>query len=198
MKVLAADISDGGSDLTVVAVRVEAYIMPLEYKRGGSLMAKTGWIADLIRRHQPDYVVVDAVGVGAGVYARLKEQGFNVFPFKAGNKVPSSLRAEDGVTVYGNLAAATWGKCREQLDPYRRDSLPLMLPPDSRLIGDLVTPKRRMDSRSWVWLEPKDEIRKRINRSTDSADAVTMTYFVPSVYRPVQVKKIEVHLGRRP
>ena len=48
----------------------------------------------------------------------------------------------------------------------------IALPDDDMLMGDLVTPKWKESSSGKIQVEGKEDIRKRIARSTDHADAV--------------------------
>ena len=64
---------------------------------------------------------------------------------------------------------------RELLDPARGSTL--MLPDDDRLIGELAAPKWTVHNDRVIVVESKDEIRKRLGRSTDRADAVISSYF---------------------
>ena len=58
------------------------------------------------------------------------------------------------------------------LDPH--SGVDVLLPPDDLLTGDLVAPHYRVMSGGRIQCESKDDIRKRIGRSTDSGDAVVM------------------------
>jgi hypothetical protein len=64
---------------------------------------------------------------------------------------------------------------RELLDP--TSGADLELPPDDLLIGDLTAPKWRVMSGGRIQVESKDDIRKRLGRSTDSGDAVIQAYW---------------------
>ena len=68
---------------------------------------------------------------------------------------------------------------RELLDPARNSTV--MLPDDDRLIGELAAPKWTVHNGSVIVVESKDEIRKRLGRSTDRADAVIGAYFTSGV-----------------
>jgi len=73
------------------------------------------------------------------------------------------------------------------------------LPDDDQLIGDLTAPKvKRILSGGKIQIESKDEIKKRLGRSTDCGDAVMQVLVGPHlareqmqqqevVYRPVQI-----------
>ena len=64
---------------------------------------------------------------------------------------------------------------RELLDPARGSSL--MLPDDDRLVGELAAPKWSIYNGSVIAVESKDDIRRRLGRSTDRADAVISSFF---------------------
>lgn len=73
-----------------------------------------------------------------------------------------------------NLRAAIMWHVRSLLDP---DGGPpdtrLAIPPDPELLGDLTAPRYGMKV-SGIQVESKDDIRKRIGRSTDCGDAVAL------------------------
>jgi hypothetical protein len=64
-----------------------------------------------------------------------------------------------------------WWKLREALDPDHNPTL--ALPPHPQLLGDLTAPKWFLALRG-IQVESKDEIRKRLGRSTNVGDAVLM------------------------
>jgi hypothetical protein len=51
-----------------------------------------------------------------------------------------------------------------------------MLPPDERLEEELCAPKWKHLANGTIQIESKDEIKKRLGRSTDSADAVIQAF----------------------
>lgn len=65
---------------------------------------------------------------------------------------------------------------RELLDPSAGATL--ALPDDDELVGDLCAPKWRINSTGRIQVESKDDIRKRLGRSTDLGDAVVMAFSV--------------------
>ena len=64
---------------------------------------------------------------------------------------------------------------RELLDPAGGHEI--ALPPDDQLTGDLTAPHWKMTSAGRVQVESKEEIRKRLGRSTDAGDAVAMAFW---------------------
>jgi hypothetical protein len=136
-------------------------------------MQTTGRVAALLRAHPNASAVVDVIGIGAGVFDSLREQGLKPSAFNAAGKADGHDRS--GELGFLNLRAEAWWRLREALDP--AFGATLALPPDDQLIADLTTPKYTETSRGLIQIEAKDELRKRLGRSTDSADAVVMACF---------------------
>lgn len=183
---LGVDVADGGEDDTVIAVRCGPVIAELFRPGPGDTMATTGHVASRLRA-RGGYAVVDGIGVGAGVVARLRElartsaeedgiPGLRVVSFIAGE----SSKATDvsGDLQFANKRAAAWWGLRDRLNPAHGGDV--ALPDDPLLIGDLTAPKWRMTSSGKVLVEAKEEIAKRIGRSTDTGDAVVMAFFEES------------------
>lgn len=169
LSVIGVDVSDGGDDMTVLAPKLGDVVVELRRSSGEDTMGTTGRVAGMVTAHggRP---IVDAIGIGAGVVARLRELKVDVVPFVASAGCDGKDRS--GELGFLNLRAAAWWNLREMLDP--AFGATLALPPDDRLTGDLVTPRWRIQSGGKVVVEDKDEIRKRIGRSTDDGDAVVM------------------------
>lgn len=174
------DVARSGSDVTVIAPRHGRRIEDLRRTSLEDTMQTTGRVAGVLRG-QPGYAVVDVIGIGAGVVDRLREMDLSVVAFNAGegtDRLDSS-----GELGFANKRSAAWWAMREMLDP--SGGFLLELPPDDLLVGDLTAPKWRVTSAGRVQVESKDEIRKRIGRSTDSADAVIQAYWTPDA-EPVE------------
>jgi hypothetical protein len=157
-------------------------------------MVVAGHAAGLLRV-QPGQAIVDAIGIGAGVLHKLVEDGFNARGFVASHGTKFMDRS--GELGFDNWRSAAWWITRELLDP--DSGVRVMLPDDDELIGDLTAPKvKRITSSSKIQVEAKEDIRKRLGRSTDCGDAVVQILVGPHlcreqeeyaevVYRPVQV-----------
>jgi hypothetical protein len=167
------DIARGGRDKTVRARRHGWAIKEIIYHDYADTMVTAGVIVAGLKNG--GYAVVDVAGVGAGVYDRIQEQGIDVIPFNASFK--SNQTDQSGELQFLNSRSLVWWRFREMLDP--NSGIPIALPPDQNLIKELVAPTWRMNSSGKIQIESKDEIRKRIGRSTDSADAVITSYFDP-------------------
>lgn len=176
------DVGGGeeGSDKTVFALCYD-YTKIKELRRYPcvdpmtSTMEVVGHAAGLIRRTRAT-AMVDAIGIGAGVYHRLVEQDLPAKAFVASHG--TKYTDQSGELGFTNWRAAAWWITREMLEP--GSSLNICLPDDDELIGDLTAPKlKRITSGSKLQVEGKDEIHKRLGRSTDSGDAVVQILVGP-------------------
>jgi len=178
LEAVGVDVADSGEAQTVVALRFGYAIDRLRYYKGHDPMQTAGVVKGILEKHGGQ-AVVDAIGVGAGVVARLREENQNVLAFVASSR--SDAMDENGELGFANTRAAAWWNLRVLLDPDRGYNV--CLPPDDDLmIGDLVTPKWRVAGSSGkIQIESKDDIYKRIRRSTDSGDAVVQAFWNLSV-----------------
>lgn len=166
---VGVDVARSGSDKTVQAMRFDEVISELRITSKEDTMTTAGRVAGVIRKHG-GYAVVDVIGIGAGVYDRLRELKLKVRPFNAAAGTKKLDRS--GELGYTNKRSAAWWNLREMLE------LDLAtLPPDDILTGDLVAPRWRVMSGGRIQVESKDDIKKRIGRSTDYADAVVQAYW---------------------
>lgn len=169
---IGCDVGRGGDFTVVSRLHKNNTIKSLERSRSRNLMEITGVLAGILKRHVDCKVVLDIVGIGAGVYDKLREDDENelrLIPFNAGTK--TELTDESGEIGFADLRSAGWWNLREMLlDP----DVQVALPPDDQLTGDLTAPRHKMTSGGKIKVESKDEIKKRIGRSTDDGDAVMM------------------------
>lgn len=167
-KAVGVDVARSGSDKTVMALRDGSVVTELRHSSLENTMQTTGRVIGIVTVAPERRPVVDVIGIGAGVVDRLREQGITVEAFNASEG--TDRRDHSGELGFTNTRSAAWWNLRELLDPaYGAD---LALPPDDRLTGDLTAPRWRVMSGGRIQVESKDEIRKRLGRSTDDGDAV--------------------------
>lgn len=172
------DVAREGGDVTVLAMTTFDTVLPLirptEFKTQ-PLVAKVK--VELSRYPGRPVVAVDAEGIGAGIFDGLSE-GIDwqdrVLPFKASNSPPGNWHDYTGQLTMGNARSCIWWALRDELNPDRADFFvpTLALPPDDLLTGDLTVPTFYFGAGGRIFIESKDDIRKRLGRSSDSADAV--------------------------
>ena len=184
--VVGVDVGGGGDDATVLALRHDMTIRELRrYPALPDVMAATGLVAGVLTANQ-GRAMVDVIGIGAGVVARLREQRLNVAAFNAAEG--TDQRDATGELGFADLRSAAWWRMRELLDPANGHGV--ALPPDDLLLGDLTAPTYRVVSSGRIKVESKgvtmDQygnripgIRSRLGRSTDTGDAVVMAFWEP-------------------
>lgn len=168
---LGVDVARGGKDKTVLAPRSATFFHALKkYKGSETRDGKT--VALLAMKAMDEYTiaVVDAVGVGASAYDFLVEEGAAVIAFDARERNPDARDKSTLQAFVNNRAEQAW-KMREALDEEVPDEMKLALPPDPELTADLCAYRWTPTPRG-IQVESKEEIAKRIHRSTDCGDAV--------------------------
>ena len=162
--VIAVDVARFGSDKSVILRRRGMTVEEVQSLRGLDTMKLTGLIINSVDRWQPDEVVVDEVGIGAGVVDRLREQGYGV----QGVNVGSSAR--DGEHFANQRAEGYWTLRSLFIDGI------LKLPPDNELVGQLAGLRYTFNSLGRVVIESKEEMRRRSVPSPDKADALMLAF----------------------
>jgi hypothetical protein len=163
------DVARFGSDSSALCKRQgNAVTEPIRVWRNLDLMQLTGavvaeWEA-LEPKDRPQEILVDSIGLGAGVVDRLRELNL---PARGVNVSESPAL---GLT-YRNLRAELWHKAKAWLE--KRDC---RLPKDEKLISELATVRYSFTSNGKIQIESKDDIRKRGLSSPDLADAFVLTF----------------------
>lgn len=128
--------------------------------------------------------VIDVIGIGAGVVDRLRETSpENIVPFHASEATTRRDRSNE--LGFINARAAAWWSMREMLDPDSGFDIALPnleteigdMSVTDHIVGDLTAPRWKVMSGGKIQIESKDDIRKRINRSTDVGDAIVMAFW---------------------
>ena len=163
------DVARFGSDRSALCKRQgNAVIEPIKTWKNLDLMQLTGAVVAeyqaLGPSQQPREILVDSIGLGAGVVDRLRELGL---PARGINVAESPAMGG----TYRNLKAELWYRAKAWLEA--RDCT---LVRDDVLIAELATVRYSFTSNGKVQIEGKDEIRKRGLPSPDKADAFVLTF----------------------
>ncbi len=162
--VVAVDVARFGSDRSVILVRRGGQVKPVRTFRGLDTMKLTGLVVAAIKEADPEDVVVDEVGIGAGVVDRLKELGYRVDGVNVG-------RAAHDPSRFANLRAEGYWNLRQMITNGE-----VFLPSDKELMGELASLKYSFNSVGQLLVESKDDMRKRGVRSPDRADALMLAF----------------------
>jgi phage terminase large subunit len=165
------DVARFGSDSSSLTKRKgNVVIEPPRVWRNLDLMQLTGAVVAEYEAQKPedkpDQILVDSIGLGAGVVDRLRELGLPA----EGVNVSESPSFSPNQT-YANLKAELWYKAKAWFE--RRDC---RIPDDSRLISELATVRYTFTSSGKTKVESKEDIKKRGLKSPDCADSLILTF----------------------
>lgn len=113
---------------------------------------------------RPAAIMVDAIGMGAATYLKLRELGLPARMVNVGEAAAANER-------YMRLRDELWFRGRQWL----QDAACIM-PADNALKAELVSVKYAMQPSGKIKVESKDDLRKRGLRSCDLADAFLLTF----------------------
>ncbi len=172
--VIGVDVARGGEDQTVLAKCYKGWwVAPLQ-KVPGRLTPDGQSVAQLIALALTEggRANVDVVGVGASAYDIARLQKLKVSPINFAER--SIATDKSGQLRFTNLRAECYWRLRELLDP--RNKRKISLPDDPELLGDLRAPRWTLQANG-IRIEEKEEIRERLGRSPDCADAVVQAFW---------------------
>lgn len=173
---VGVDPSRGGTDQTVIAIRrgwVYDELQEFDFTSGGQVAAKVLEILD----GAAVPVHVDVIGIGASVYDHLEAYiGRYAIPVNVARK--SDQYDFTGHLGFFNQRSELWWQFRELLS--EQSTVKVSLPQDQQLLAELCSPHYDLTP-SGIRVEAKDQIRRRLGRSTDRADAVLLAAMRTSV-----------------
>ncbi|WP_220031487.1 terminase B [Paenibacillus sp. S25] len=183
---VGVDVARFGDDETTMYARMGGKVVKTHFHHKQDTMTTTGWVLRLVDDVKTEYSEVDEVeiriddsGIGGAVTDRMNEineekgLGYTIIPVNNGSA------AEDG--HYGNLVAEQWGHIKEMLEANMSNYVlgkpgDLQLPDDEKLITQLTSRKWRMGSNGKIFLERKEDMKKRGLQSPDRADAFVLAF----------------------
>lgn len=159
------DVARYGDDASVLCIRKGRHLIDLQSWKKLSLMELSGRVLDLLNSadEPPDEILVDSIGLGAGVLDRLRELDI---PARGVNVSESPAMADR----YANLRAELWDLTKSWFGEE------VQIPNDDSLIADLTAPRYSFNSSGKMIVESKAETKKRLGRSTDFADSLVLTF----------------------
>jgi phage terminase large subunit len=157
----------GDDETAVVVRRGNVALRPLTF-RGQDTVQVASRVLEIIEEHRAKdekaTVRVDVIGIGAGVADQLKRA-----PHVVVEEINASASPE----------SSTYARTRDELWFTARDWLKAggCLPPDTRLEAELLAPKYAFTATQKIQVESKDDIKKRLKRSPDRADAFCLAVY---------------------
>ena len=170
-RILGVDPARFGDDRSVIFARQGLQAFAPAVFRGIDNMELAARVAAKIQDWKPDAVFIDS-GAGAGVIDRLRQLGHDVVEVPFGGKATNP-------GLFLNRRAEMWFEVADWL------RMGGAIPNDSALKQELATPIYWYDAAGRRVLEPKDDIKKRLQGggSPDLADALALTFAYPVAKR---------------
>ena len=184
--VLAIDPARFGVDQTAMVLRYADHVREILCWNKADTMQTVGRIREEMMKRNLGHVdsrlfgpglgsdesvpiVVDEVGLGSGVLDRLKEEGYDAVGHNGSTQASNPKR-------FANKRSEVYWKLRKKLEGGS-----IALPPDARLTEELLAVRWGLDSGGRIKMESKGDLKSRLGRSPDIADAVAMSLSVDDV-----------------
>lgn len=163
--IFGVDVS-GGGDKSCICIRQGNKVNGFLTNNIKDQMELADWIFVQMEHEGAVVSVIDIIGLGQGCYDRLRQMGANVRPYDSRNKAQQPDR-------YANKRSESFCRLREF---FQEKSI--AIPDDEDLIKQLATICIDPERKNLV--DSKQVIRKKIGRSPDEADAMSMAFSVNS------------------
>lgn len=164
-RLVVCDPSLGGDECVIyylenMKVKDEAYL----HERDPMKIA--GEMVVMAEKHRVDNYAGDAIGIGSGILARVKE----LKPHALMIEINSAASSEEDPERFANLRAEMWWYAMTMIMDKK-----VPYPEDEDLRAQLIAVRfKPINSNGKVLLELKENTKKRIGRSPDRADAWVM------------------------
>lgn len=152
----------GGGDKSVICVRKGGRILELLYNNCKDTMQVADWVGENLDRFDCAVGFVDIIGIGRGVFDRLRRMGYNVRP------ADSRGKAKDPDRFFNTRAEMYW-KLREQFE-----NRTISIPDNNELKNQLNS--IGYDAENKIKINKKSELKKVIGHSPDEADAIAISF----------------------
>lgn len=166
-RVWACDVARYGRDATALGEKRGPVVTWVKRKRQLDTMQVAGWILaeynECPDHDRPVAIFIDVIGIGAGVYDRLREQGL---PVHAVNVAESPV---DPTSKSMRLRDELYKRVKKWLA-----SMTAKLPEDDDLLADLTRVRYSYSSDGRLKIESKEDMRNRGEQSPDLGDVVAM------------------------
>lgn len=184
-KRLGVDVAEGGGNYNVVVIRYANFAKVLLKYQSSDTMDLAGRVVQLAREYevQDRNIFIDLIGVGKGLYDRLREQKMSV------SEVKGSERAEDDVQFINKRAENYW-----LLRQWVKQGGTLSDDPNWVQLMDIKY--KAQDSSGKLLIQSKDDQRREGIDSPDVADALSLTFARKSILADIQKKNEERALLR--
>ena len=174
---IGIDVAGMGRDSSCFVPRYGNYVPEIKIHQSGGKAdhmkvagEATHWLSDVKAK-----AFIDTIGEGAGVFSRLEELGYkNAYSckFSEGTK---GLHDITGQYEFANMRAYCYWAVRDWLNP--KNGFNPAFPPCDELVAELTEVHWLFQSSGKIIIEAKEDIKSRLKRSPDIADALASTFY---------------------
>jgi hypothetical protein len=159
------DVARYGDDMTVVYRNRGGVIRKQQQWAKKDTMESAGLMGNILTK-DPHRVpaTIDIIGLGAGVFDRLRERRLNVAPHQGSQRALNPAK-------FKNRRSEVWWTFRELME----EDLIDLDPADETLHGQLQSVKWNTDSAGRIYVETKEDMRERGVPSPNHADAAVLS-----------------------
>lgn len=174
---LGVDVAGMGRDDSVLCPRYGNYVSEFEVHQSAGAadhMHVAGMITKYLNK-KGSKAFIDTIGEGAGVFSRLQELDHkNAYSCKFSESA-HGLHDITGEYTFANMRAYLFWAVRDWLNP--KNGFGAALPPCDKLMEEATETHWGFMSNGNIFIEKKEEIKKRIKRSPDWFDALANTFY---------------------
>lgn len=163
------DVARFGNDRSALAKRRgNTLLEPVQAWKNLDTMQTAGRVKAEFEATPPDErpseILVDVIGIGAGVVDRLYEMKMPARGVNVGETPAVGMK-------FMRQRDELWWRAREWFE-----ARICSIPKDDELISELITPLYTFSSSGKIVIEAKDDQKKRLGKSPDLADALILTF----------------------
>ena len=163
--VMGVDVARFGNDKTVIIIRHGPKVIYIDELRKSDIVNTTGAVVTAALKYKVKNIIVDEIGVGAGVLDNLKaDKRFDAVGLNGSNSPNNSEK-------YLNKRVEVFDGLRQ-----RFADGDISIPNDPELISQLASLTYKYNARGQLQLESKDQIRSTGRQSPDKADAIALAF----------------------
>lgn len=174
---MGLDIAELGADSNACCLRYGGFVARFRVWGGVDTDITADKGVEIYAATRPELAVIDATALGSAVapsmVRKARAQGFTLVAHgvKASQSPTPGTKTEFG--EFWMIRDQLWWAVREWL----KSDWSAMLPPDNLLLEELKAPTYHVNpNNSKIVVTNKDELRKRLLRSPDRADALCLTF----------------------
>lgn len=163
--VMGVDVARYGNDSSIIALKRGMQLTLLDTMEQCSTTEVANRVAYHSNQVGPQGIIVDTIGVGAGVFDQLK-------PIAGARLIDGNVGfAAEDTNTYLNKRAEAYFKLNNAI---KRGA---SIPNDDELIEELLSIEYQFTESGKIKIKSKDQIKEDLGRSPDKADAFMLLYF---------------------